>query len=170
MDVVLFILIVILFVFLIIFITGLILLEERIVSRQSVFDVSPEILYKIVTDNSDWNYRSDLKDIRIIERQGDIEVWEEVAKNGNVVRFKTMDKSPYTFYSFDMESKVFSGYWTAEFKTTSEGKTLFIATEYIRVRNPFLRTLSYLFFNVGKFMEDYQRDLNNKLIDAAKHT
>lgn len=149
-----------------IFIIGLILPKERIVSRQSVFNASPEVLYKVVTNNDDWTYRSGLKDLKIIERRGEIEIWDEIAENGNVIRFKTKDKIPYSFYSFDMDSKIFSGYWAAEFREIGKVKTLFIATEYIRMKNPFIKTLSYLFFDIGKLMEAYQRDLTSRLTNT----
>jgi len=145
------------------FIIGLILPKERCVTRQSMFDVSPEELFKVVTNNDDWKYRSDLESLNIIDRKGDIEVWEETGKGGNVIRFTTREKVPYSLYSFDMESKMFSGYWTAEFEEADTGKTLFTATEYIRIRNPFIKSLSYLFFDIGKLMETYQTDLGNKL-------
>lgn len=58
-----------------------------------------------------------------------------------------------------------SGYWTAEFKEVKDGKTLFTATEYIKMKNPILRTLSYIFFDIGRFMEVYQSDLDKKIKD-----
>ncbi len=45
------------------------------------------------------------------------------------------------------------------------GKTPFTATEYIKMKNPILRTLSYIFFDIGKFMEVYQKDLAKKIKD-----
>lgn len=146
-------------------IIGLILPKERIESRQSVINKSPEIVYNIVINNDDYSYRSDLKKINILNRNGDMEEWEEISKNGNTIIFRTKEKNPYSFYSFDMNCKMFRGYWTAEFKETDQNRTLFIATEYIRIKNPFIKTLSYLFFNIGKFMETYQKDLKTKCED-----
>lgn len=148
---------------LLIYLIGLLLPKERIVTRQSVFNAPPEVLYSIVINNEDWTYRSGLKDLTIIERKGDMEVWEEISKDGAVIRFTTKEKKPVSFYSFEMDSKMLSGYWTADFKSVEGGKTLFTATEYISVKNPFVKTLSYLFFDIGKLMDNYQYDLKQKV-------
>jgi len=146
-----------------IFIIGLLLPDERIVSRQSVFPVTPEVLYSVVTNNENWKYRSGLKNLVIIEKDGEHEIWDEITKDGAVIRFSTKEKKPFTFYSFEMNSKMFSGYWTATFEPVNEREILFTATEYISVKNPFIKTLSYLFFDIGKLMDDYQNDLKNKI-------
>lgn len=157
--------IIILSVIAIVFIIGLFLPKERVETRESIFDASPKTVYDLVTNNKDWSYRSDLKALKIISVDGDIETWDEISQDGTIIRFKTRDKKPYSFYSFDMESKVMSGYWTAEFKEVKDGKTLFTATEYIKMKNPILRTLSYIFFDIGRFMEVYQSDLDKKIKD-----
>lgn len=146
-----------------IFLIGLLLPKERVVSRQSLFPVSPEVLYTIVTNNEDWKYRSDLKDLILIEKNGEHEVWDEITKDGAVIRFTTKEKNPHSFYSFEINSKLFSGYWTATFEPAENGETLFTATEYISVKNPFIKTLSYLFFDIGKLMDNYQNDLRKKI-------
>ncbi len=147
---------------------GLLLPKERVVSRQSYFDASPEIVYKVVTNNEDYAYRTDVHEIRILEIDVDFEVWEEVAYNGTVIKFRTKEKTPHSFYSFDLESELFSGFWTAEFHETENGGTHFIATEHIRIKNPYLKVFSYLFFNIGRFMETYQNDLKAKLKQYSK--
>jgi len=146
-----------------ILIAGLLLPTERVVTKKGLFSVSPEVLYGIVTDNTDWRYRKSLNDLIIHESKDGVEVWDEISHNGNVIRFKTREKRPSSFYSFDMDSNLFSGYWTAEFEPNDKGETIFTATEYIRVNNPFVKTISYLFFDIGKLMDEYQDDLRQKL-------
>jgi len=146
-----------------IYMIGLLLPKQRIVSRQSTYPVTPETLYNIVTNNDDWQYRTELKDLTIIQKNGKYEVWDEISKNGTIIRFTTKEKKKYSFYSFDMESQIFSGYWTATFEAVGNKETLFTATEYISVKNPFIKTLSYLFFDIGKLMDNYQKDLKNKV-------
>lgn len=149
-----------------IFITGLLLPAERVVSRKGHFHVSPEILYGVVTDNNDWQYRRSLKELVIHENRNGMEIWDEISHDGTVIRFRTREKRPFTFYSFDMEARLFAGRWTGEFEPDGNGGTLFIATEYICVKNPFIKTLSYLFFNIGKLMDEYQEDLRHKTSEA----
>lgn len=147
---------------LLILVTGLMLPAERVVSRKGEFNIPPHELYNIVTNNHDWQYRSGLKDLVIIENKNGIEIWDEIALDGSSIRFTTQEKNPYTFYSFNMESALFTGYWTGEFEPDGKNGTIFTATEHIRVKNPFIKTLSYIFFDIGKFMDSYQNDLKQK--------
>lgn len=149
----------------ILFIVGLLLPKERVVICESVYNVSPETVYNIVVDNDNWSYRTELKSLEIVERNGDKEVWIERTKDGGVTTFRTMDKKPYSFYSFSMDNKLFTGYWTADFIEKDGDKTLFIATEHISVKNPFVKTISYVFFDIKKLMEQYQENLRSR-IDA----
>jgi len=148
---------------LLIYIIGLFLPTERIVSRKGHFNTSPEVLYNIVADNNNWQYRTGLKDLKIIKSTNELEVWDEISEDGSSIRFRTLEKRPYSFYSFHMEAKMFTGYWTGAFESDEKGGTIFTATEHIRVHNPFIKTLSYLFFDVGKFMDSYQYDLQKKI-------
>jgi len=163
MVILLYILIGVIAVIILIGLIGLLLPRERVVTRQTIFPAPPEKVYNVVINNEDFWYRRDVKEVRILEQNGDYEVWEETAYKGNVMLFRTREKKPYSFYSFDMEGNLFTGYWTAEFSPTNDGTTLFIATEHIRIQNPFLKTLSYPLFNIGKFMENYQEDLKIRL-------
>jgi len=153
----------VLLIILLVGVIGLLLPEERVEKRESVFPATSQQVYEVVIDNKNYHYRSDLKELKIIETDGEYEVWDEISKGGNVIRFKTREKKPYSFYSFDMEGKLFTGYWAAELHEKADGKTTFTATEYIRMKNSFLKVLSYLFFDIGKFMEIYQDDLRRKL-------
>lgn len=146
-----------------IFIIGLLLPKERVVIRKGDFNVSPEVLYGIVTNNEDWKYRRSLKDLIIHEDNDGMEIWDEISHDGTVIRFRTREKRSFVFYSFDMEAKLFTGYWTGEFASDGNGGTLFTATEYISIKNPFIKTLSYLFFDIGRLMDEYQEDLRNKI-------
>lgn len=156
-------------VIILIFIIGLLLPKERVINRKGYFNVSPEILYGIVTNNNDWKYRRSLKNLVIHENKDGMEVWDEISHDGTVIRFQTKEKHPFSFYSFNMETKLFTGYWIGEFESDGNNGTIFTATEYICIKNPFIKTLSYLFFNIGKLMDEYQEDLQKK-IKGSNHT
>ena len=145
-----------------IFIIGILLPKEIIVTKQTTYNHPPEVVYNVVTDNNNWHYRSSVEDLQIIDKQDDIETWTETT-GGTIITFKTLKKTPHCFYSFDMDCKMFDGYWTGEFKNAGAGKTLFIATELIRIKNPFVKVMAYFFFDIDKLMEDYQNDLAAKL-------
>ncbi|WP_321478528.1 hypothetical protein [uncultured Bacteroides sp.] len=144
-------------------IIGSLLPKERVVKRKRSYQISPESLFKIVTDNTNWQYRRDLKDLIMINNENGIETWDEISHDGTVIHFQTKETIPYSLYSFSMKSKLFNGYWTGEFNNNNQGGTIFTSTEHINIKNPFLRALSYLFFNIGKFMEEYQEDLHKKI-------
>lgn len=162
MEFVMYILGSVILILLIILIVGLFLPKKRILTKQTVFNAPIEKVYNIVTNNSVWQYRTSLDDLKIIESNNGIEVWDEVS-DGYTIRFKTKEKRPYSFYSFEMNSKHFNGYWSAEFETIEQVKTRFTATESIEYKNLFIRTLAYFFMNLGEFMENYQNELREEL-------
>lgn len=165
MKFLLYVLIIVTGIVLILLIIGSFLPKERIESRQYIFKATPEIIYTTITDNKNWNYRSDLKNLEIIEINGNIEIWNEISKDGTIIQFKTREKKPYSFYSFDMKSKIMTGYWTAELDSIDNGETILTITEYVLIKNPFIKVLSYLFFDIGQYMELYQKDLKIRLED-----
>ena len=103
-----------------------------------------DVVFAIVTNNQEWHYRSSLDDLEIIRTQGNIEEWEETT-NGVTIRFKTLEKRPHSFYSFEMDSRMFTGEWQATFEPIEGGKTLFTATETMEYKNPFYRLVGYAF-------------------------
>jgi len=157
----------IVFVLLTILIVGLFLPKMRTLTKQTVYDTSIETVYNIVTNNRDWEYRTSLDDLKIIETNGDVEKWDEIS-GGITIRFKTKEKRPFTFYSFEMDCKFFQGEWFAEFETVENGKTRLTATESIEYKNPFIRVIGYAFMNLDKYMETYQNELRNKIENASR--
>jgi hypothetical protein len=149
-----------------VFIVGLLLPQKRILTKQIVLNASVEAVYNTVTNNRDWKYRTSLDDLKIIETNSDFEIWDEIS-GGISIRFKTKEKRPFTYYSFEMDSKFFRGEWFAEFETVENGKTFFTATETIEYKNPFTRVIGYVFVDLGKFMEIYQNELKNKVENAS---
>ena len=166
MKVMIYILLIIFSLLLIILIIGLFLPQKRVTKKETIYDAPTEKVYNIVTNNQDWKYRKSLDDLRILETNNNIEIWEEIS-GGNVIRFKTKEKRPFTFYSFEMDSKLFKGDWFAEFESVESGKTRFVATESIEYKNPFIRTIGYLFMNLDKYMEIYQSELRDKIKKAS---
>lgn len=160
-------LIVVVGIIVLVLIIGLLLPGERVGCRQCFYNASPEKVYNVLVNNVDYGYRSDLKEIIIIESVDNVEVWDEIAKNGSAIRFKTVRKEPFSLYEFDIiKGNGFTGHWKGELEVTSTGGTYFTATETIRMKNPFLKVLSYLFFDIEKFMDTYQNDLRTKLCSA----
>lgn len=144
-------------------IVGLILPKERSLTKQVVYNAPVKQVFEVVTNNKDWKHRRDLKDLKITSEKDGLEVWEETSKDGSIIKFETSRKEPYNYYSFSMKSNIMYGHWEATFEEISTNKTLFTATEHITIQNPFIRTLSYLFFDINKLMQNYQDDIKHKL-------
>ena len=151
---------------LVILIIGLFLPKTRTLKKETIYNAPIETVYNAVINNRDWKYRKSLDDLRIIETNDNIETWEEVS-GGNVIRFKTKEKRPLSFYSFEMASKLFKGTWSADFESVGNGKTRFAATESIEYKNLFIRVIGYAFMNLDKYMEIYQNELRDKVEKAS---
>ena len=147
---------------LVIVIIGALLPRIRTETKQCILNASVDVVFAIVTNNQDWHYRSSLDNLEIIRTQGDIEEWEEIA-NGVTIRFKTLEKRPHSFYSFEMDSKIFTGEWQATFEPEEGGKTLFTATEKIEYKNLIYRLVGYAFMDLNKFMTTYQEELTARI-------
>ena len=147
---------------LIILIIGLFLPKTRTLKKETIYNAPIETVYNTVTNNQDWKYRKSLDDLIIIKTDGNTDTWEEVSE-GNIIRFKTKEKRPFTFYSFEMDSRLFKGYWFAEFESIESNKTRFTATESIEYKNLFIRAIGYAFMDLDKYMETYQNELRDKI-------
>ena len=150
-------------------ISGLRLPKERIEQRTIKYKASTENVYETVVNNSDFRYRSDLKDLIIIDNNGGFQTWKEISQSGQSITFRATKKEPYSRYEFEIiEANGIKGYWIGEFNKTETNGTEFISTEHIVIENPMIRLLSYLFFDIGKFMENYQKDLAKKLNEECR--
>lgn len=56
------------------YIAGLLLPETRSLSKTIVFDAPIDIVYRTVTDNRHWHYRTSLDDLRIVSENAGREV------------------------------------------------------------------------------------------------
>ena len=141
---------------------GALLPRIRTETKQCILNAPVDAVFAIVTNNQEWHYRSSLDDLEIICTQGDLEEWEETT-HGVTIRFKTLEKRPHSFYSFEMDSKMFTGEWQATFEPMEGGKTLFTATEKIEYKNLFYRLVGYAFMDLNKFMTTYQEELTARI-------
>lgn len=143
-------------------IAGLLLPETRSLSKTIVFDAPIDIVYRTVTDNRHWHYRTSPDDLRIVSENAGREVWLETT-GGITVRFETLDKHYPDHYAFKMEHRLFDGIWTAELEAVSANRTRFTATENIRYKNPFVRAVGHALMDLDKMMRTYQDELAAEL-------
>ena len=131
----------------------------KISTTTAVFDAEIERVWEIVTDNAEWELRSDLSKIEITGEN----TFTEFAKNGFPTRFTITEKKEHERYEFDMDNKNFSGRWTGIFRAAGEKQTEVTFIEQLRVKNPVMRVLAAAFMNIKKFQLAYIEDLRARL-------
>ncbi|APY12838.1 hypothetical protein BWZ22_11340 [Seonamhaeicola sp. S2-3] len=134
--------------------------NERKAERTAIFSTSPESIFNLITDNRNWKWRSNLKEVQILESAGDNEIFKEIQKKGQAITFKVKSKIPYSRYEIEIiEANGFTGYWTGTLEETDNGGTELTFTEYATIKNPFIKVLSYLFFDLGSTIDQYLGDI-----------
>lgn len=146
----------------VIYVIGSFLPETRKLTKTTVYSANAEKIYKVVTDNQHWQYRTSLDNLEILSREGENEVWQETSNNITTL-FRTKEKRSFEYYAFDMSNPFFKGEWHVNLTPINEAQTRFEATESLTFSSPFIRVLSYLFMDLEKFMQIYEDELRAKL-------
>jgi hypothetical protein len=146
-------------------IIGLILPKQRKAERIAEFNAAPEQIWKVVTDvASQATWRTSLTKVEMTGNIPNHETWIEYPQKGPAIYFKTVVKTAPSRFEFEMtDIKTWKGYWVGEFIPLPNHKTRLILTERSEIGNPFIRVLSYLFFDLGATMDHYLNELAAKL-------
>ena len=88
-------------------------------------------LWNIITDNTNYTWRSDLSKIEIIDDKHFI----EYAKNNYPTYFTIISKEKLKEYKFDIENTKINGKWIGIFKKLDNGNVLLDFTEEIETTN-----------------------------------
>ena len=127
---------------------------EYPVKRSTVtaqFPCDCKTVWDIVTDNKNYEWRSDLSKIEMIDENR----FDEYTKTGFVTHFRITAKEPYREYRFDMENQNMSGRWSGMFESR-DGGTQITFTEEVRVKNPIMNLFvkGYLKKQQAKYIAD----------------
>ena len=112
-------------------------------------DAPIALVYSIVTDNSNFQWREEVKDIELLE-EGFIEYY----KGGGHTFFKNIQKKENEYYAFTMQHKLFYGEWEGKFELYNGG-TKVCFQEKIHIKNFFLRLIAPLFWNLKRIQQNY---------------
>ena len=126
-------------------------------SIKQEFNCSPKKIWNIITDNSNYAWRSDLSKIEIIDSGH----FTEYAKNNFPTRFTITAKDYLNLYCFDIENANIKGKWTGLFKRLDNGNTLLDFTEEIETSNPIMKLLARPYLKSQQ--KRYLRELAKKL-------
>lgn len=134
--------------------------KPRVAEITVYFQADIKTVWNVVTNNEDYEWRSDVKKIEISE---DGKQWREYHTDKIYTKFILVEKTAYSRYIFNMENSKFTGHWTGFFYSTESGGTKVIFTENIFIKNPLVRIISYIFWDLKKIQRTYVRDLKLKL-------
>ena len=117
-------------------------------------------LWDIITDNSNYVWRSDLSKIEIIDDTHFV----EYTKNNFPTYFTITSKEKLKEYKFDLENTNLKGKWIGIFKEPPNGNIELDFTEEIEVNNFIMKIFakSYLKSQQKRYMRDLERALNKQ--------
>lgn len=121
------------------------------------FKCGKEKLWNIVTDNTNYSWRSDLSRIEITDDKH----FTEYTKNNYPTYFTVTSKEYLKEYKFDIENTNIKGKWTGIFQATEDGNVLFDMTEEIETDMLLMKLLAKPYLKNQQ--KRYLRDLENEL-------
>ncbi|MCM1495305.1 MAG: SRPBCC family protein [Bacteroides sp.] len=129
------------------------------VTTHEVFQADLDWVWKIVTDNTHYSWRSDLSRIEVIDNVRFV----EYTKEGIATEFTITCKEEKKRYEFDMKNKNMRGHWIGVFRK-AEGGTEIDFTEDIKSQNPIMNLFAgiYLKKQQKQYIEDLKKELKEK--------
>ena len=134
-------------------------MKSRISTATEILNSRIEDIWDTITDNENWQWRSDLQNLEIINDKKFI----EYGKGGLEIHFTITKKEEHKVYGFTMNSKHFSGEWIGNFEKLPDGKTKITFTESLVYKKLLLKIFASLFINLKAIQDIYMRDLKKKL-------
>ena len=115
-----------------------------------------EIVWDTVTNLNDFSWRSDLKDVRIIDENNFI----EITKNGVETYFRITECIKYQSWIFEIENKNIKGTWIGKFYSKGD-KTILDFTENVVSKKIIFKPFISLYLK--RQQRIYFKDLKVKL-------
>ena len=115
-----------------------------------------EIVWDTVTNLNDYSWRSDLKDVRIIDEHSFI----EITKDGIETYFKITECIKYQSWIFEIENKNIKGTWVGKFYVEDD-KTILDFTENVVSKKLIFKPFISLYLK--RQQRIYFKDLKVKL-------
>lgn len=125
-------------------------MKSYLISTVTDFIDAPiTLVYSIVTDNSNFQWREEVKNIELLE-DGFIEYY----KAGGHTLFSNIRKIENEYYAFTMQHKLFIGEWEGKFESYKGGTKIYFQ-EKIHIKNFFLRLIAPLFWKLKRIQQNY---------------
>lgn len=120
------------------------------------FHCDKDKLWNIITDNTNYSWRSDLSKIDIVDDKHFI----EYTKNNYPAYFTITSKKKFKEYQFDLENTNIKGKWISIFKELPNGAIELDFTEEVEVNNFFVRLLLAKPYLKSQQKRDLEKELN----------
>lgn len=130
------------------------------VNIKKKFDCNIEKIWDIITDNSDYSWRSDLSRIEIIDEYHFV----EYTKNNYPTYFTIISKKRLKEYQFLVENTNMKGNWIGCLRELPNGEVEFDCTEEVEVANVMMKLLArpYLKSQQRRYMKDLDKRLRKE--------
>ena len=129
----------------------------RAVSNMRATIIYPiEVVWDTVTNLNDFSWRSDLKDVRIIDENN----FFEITENGVVTYFRITECIKYRSWIFEIDNKNIKGFWLGKFYSKGD-KTILDFTENVVSKKVIFKP--FISFYLKRQQKIYFRDLKVKL-------
>lgn len=115
-----------------------------------------EIVWDTVTNLNNFSWRSDLKDVKIIDEHNFI----EISKNGIETYFRITECIKYQSWIFEIDNKNIKGFWLGKFYSKGD-KTILDFTENVVSKKVIFKP--FISFYLKRQQKIYFRDLKVKL-------
>ena len=115
-----------------------------------------EIVWDTVTNLNNFSWRSDLKDVKIIDEHNFI----EISKNGIETYFRITECIKYRSWIFQIDNKNIKGFWLGKFYSKGD-KTILDFTENVVSKKVIFKP--FISFYLKRQQKIYFRDLKVKL-------
>ena len=117
-----------------------------------------EKLWNIITNNTNYSWRSDLSKIEIVDDKHFI----EYTKNNYPTYFTITSKVNLKEYKFNIKNTNIKGKWIGIFKKLDNGKVLLDFTEEIETNNLVMKLLAkpYLKSQQKRYINDLVKEVN----------
>lgn len=161
MDIILFLTVFLVVTLLILYFVGRLIPREKTYSKSVVFNVPLEVVWNTITDiERQKNWRSEIREIQVIDDTLGNEQWIEYPKRGPSIKFKTIEKNACTTWSIEtIDNSNFTGRWVGVFESMDSLKTKVTFTETPCIPNPYFRVFSYFFVDIDRTMNLYIENL-----------
>lgn len=124
----------------------------------AIFKADIKKVWEVVTNNSKYEWRSDLNKIDI---SVDGNSFTEYTKDNTPTKFNITLKKPYERYEFDITNKNMNGHWSGGFSIANKNGTQIEFTEELSVNNPIMNLFVGLYLKKQQSL--YIADLKKEL-------